>query len=282
MQLRNFLALTLLVGCATTTRLNYDQPDGPRYAGRPSAARVPARAQGDTLRLVSFNIEFAYQVDSAIAVLTSDSSLRGADVVLLQEMDAAGTQRIADALGMWYAYYPATLHPRTKRDMGNAVLSRWPIVADKKLRLPHISRFRRTQRTATVATIRVAETDVRVYSAHLGTPADIGPGARRDQLRTILADAAGYRHVIIGGDMNSGAVGGIAQERGYAWPTRKGHRTMILGRWDHIFLKGLATPDRAAAGTVLKVRSASDHRPIWVDAILHPKREPATQEPGFD
>ena len=268
MQLRKFLALTLLVGCATTTRLNYYQPDGPRYTGQPPTERVSARTQSDTLRLVSFNIEFAFQVDSAIAVLTADSALRGADVVLLQEMDAAGTQRIADALGMWYAYYPATLHPRTKRDMGNAVLSRWPIVDDAKLRLPHISRFRRTLRTATVATIRVGETDVRVYSAHLGTPADIGPGARRDQLRTILADAAGYRHVIIGGDMNSGAVGRIARERGYAWPTERGHRTMILGRWDHIFLKGLTSPDSAASGTVLDVRNASDHRPIWVVAIL--------------
>jgi endonuclease/exonuclease/phosphatase family metal-dependent hydrolase len=268
MQLRKFLVLTALIGCATTTRLNYDQPNGPRYAGQPSATSVRAHPQSDTLRLVSFNIEFAYQVDSAIAVLTSDAALRGADVVLLQEMDADGTQRIAEALGMWYAYYPATLHPRTKRDMGNAVLSRWPIVDDKKLRLPHISRFRRTQRTATVATIRVGETDVRVYSAHLGTPADVGPDARRDQLRTILADAAGYRHVIIGGDMNSGTVGRIARDRGYAWPTERGHRTMILGRWDHIFLKGLAAPDSAGTGTVLNVRNASDHRPIWVIAVL--------------
>lgn len=266
--MRKFLAFTLLVGCATTTRLNYDQPDGPRYTGRPPAGQASARKHSDTLRLVSFNIEFAFQVDSAIAVLTSDAALRGADVVLLQEMDAAGTERIAAALGMWYAYYPATLHPRTKRDMGNAVLSRWPIVADAKLRLPHISRIRRTRRTATVATIRVGDKDIRVYSAHLGTPADIGPGARRDQLRTILADAAGYRHVIIGGDMNSGAIGRIARERGYAWPTERGQRTMILGRWDHIFLKGLASIDSAASGTVRNVRNASDHRPIWVIAVL--------------
>jgi endonuclease/exonuclease/phosphatase family metal-dependent hydrolase len=221
-----------------------------------------------TLRLVSFNVEFALHVDSAIAVLTSSPALRGADVILLQEMNEEATRRVAEALEMWYVYFPAIFHFRTHRQFGNAVLSRWPIIEDKKIVLPHISRFVRTQRTATAATIRVGHSLVRVYSTHLGTMTDVAQAARGDQLRAILADAAPYSRVVIGGDMNDATVGRVARESGYAWPTEHAPPSTRLGRLDHIFLKGLASPDSASAGTVLDVGSASDHLPVWAIGIL--------------
>ena len=251
----------LLAGCRTGR--NYPDVEGPRYAGAPGATPASARRSGDTLRVVSFNIAFAKHVDGAIALFASDSALMNADVILLQEMDGPGTQRVAEAFGLWYVYYPAIFHNRTKRDFGNAVLSRWPIVEDAKLVLPHVSRYAGTQRTATVATIRVGSDSVRVYSTHLSTVADIGTDARRDQLRAILADAAVHPRVIIGGDMNNTSVGRVARDMGYAWPTEHGPRTTRLGRWDHIFLKGLAGPDSAAAGTVLDAQGTSDHVPVW-------------------
>jgi endonuclease/exonuclease/phosphatase family metal-dependent hydrolase len=207
-------------------------------------------------------------VDSALALLSSDPSLRRADVLLLQEMNEEGTRQIAGALGMWYVYYPAIFHYRTNRQVGNAVLSRWPIVEDRKIVLPHVSRFVRTQRTATGVTIRVGQRLLRVYSTHLGTMGDLAPAARRNQLRAILADAEPYLHVVIGGDMNDAGVGHVAREMGYAWPTERGPATTRLGRLDHIFLKGLAVPDSAAAGTVLDIRGASDHLPVWAVGIL--------------
>lgn len=259
------LGAVLAAGCRTG--LNYTRPEGPRYAGgAPSAAR-PARA-ADTLRVVTFNIEFARQIDSALVVLRTDTAARGADIVLLQEMDAPGTARIAAALGMAFVYYPGSLRSDTHRDFGNAVLSRWPIVEDAKLVLPHIGRLARTERTATAATIRVGEVPVRVYSAHLGTLLQVGGGGRRDQLRAILADAAAHPRVILGGDMNSGGVGRLAQEQGYAWPTEKGPRTTKGGRFDHILVRGLSFPDSAAAGTILDNHRASDHRPVWAVVIL--------------
>jgi len=253
-----------LAGCSTG--LNYG-PNGPRYAGTPTPIFKLDRAVPDTLHIVSFNIEFGKRIERAIAVL-ADATLRRADIVLLQEMDEPGTRRIADALGMSYAYYPATFHPLTRRDFGNAVLSRWPIVEDSKILLPHIARFRKTQRAATAATIQVGDERLRVYSVHLGTPADVGSGARREQLRTVIADAARYARVIIGGDMNNRAVGDVARGLGYDWVTENGPRTVKLWRWDHIFLKGFALPDSAAAGAVRDNRGASDHRPIWARAIL--------------
>jgi endonuclease/exonuclease/phosphatase family metal-dependent hydrolase len=207
-------------------------------------------------------------VDSAIAVLTSEPALRDADVVLLQEMDQAGTKRVADALGMGYVYYPAIEHHRTRRGFGNAVLTRWPVVEDAKLVLPHPSRYAGTQRTATAATIRVGDALVRVYSTHLGTIWDAGSASRRAQLRAILADAERYPRVVVGGDMNDARVGRVAREMGYAWPTERGPRSTRYGRLDHIFLKGLASPDVGASGTISDARDASDHRPIWAVALL--------------
>ncbi len=259
------LALSLLAGCRSG--LNYPGPVGPRYAGAPPAAAARG-ARGDTLRVVTFNIAFARRVDGAIALLASEPALRGADVLLLQEMDAAGTRRIAEALGLGYVYYPAISHHRTHRDFGNAVLSRWPIVEDAKIVLPHRSRYAHTQRTATAATLRVGDTPVRVYSVHLGTVVDVGPGARREQLRAVLADAARYPRAIVGGDLNDTGVGRVARDAGYAWPTERGPRTMRLGRVDHVFLRGLASPDTAAAGTVADTRGASDHRPVWAVGLL--------------
>jgi endonuclease/exonuclease/phosphatase family metal-dependent hydrolase len=260
-----FLALAALAGCRTGR--NYESPTGPRYAGAPKAGPT---APGDvaTLRIVSFNVEFGLHVDGAIGVLASDPALRGADVILLQEMDEAGIQHVADALGLWYVYFPAIYHLRTRRQFGNAVLSRWPIVEDRKILLPHVARFSRTRRTATAVTLRVGDSRVRVYSTHLSTMTDVTPAARRDQLRAILSDAARYPRVVIGGDMNDAGVGRVAREMGYAWPTEHGPDTSRLGRWDHIFLKGLMSPDSSATGTVLDVRGASDHRPVWAVGLL--------------
>src|SRR5204862_6592095 len=139
---------------------------------------------------VTYNVQWGKHIDRAINVLTTRTPLLDADIVVLQEMDPNGTRRIAEALGMSWVYYPVFVHPRAGGDMGNAVLSRWPIIADEKLMLPHIAGLRHAQRIATAATVMVGDVKVRVYSAHLGTPSDIRPSKRRDQARTIRADAA--------------------------------------------------------------------------------------------
>jgi endonuclease/exonuclease/phosphatase family metal-dependent hydrolase len=253
---------------------NYLALTGPRYAGAPPVVQTIAAVSSDTavsrdtLRIVSFNIEFAKRVDSAVVLLTEEPELRGANVVLLQEMDVPGTRKIAEALGMSYVYYPAALHSRTGRDFGNAVLSRWPIEEDAKIVLPHRSRHTRLRRIATAATLRVGEVSVRVYSAHLGTMLDIAPSKRREQLRTILEDAAVYPRVVIGGDLNSGTVARLAREAGYAWPTERGPRTTLIGRWDHLLFRGIETPGERASGTITDVRKSSDHRPVWAVGLL--------------
>ncbi len=259
-----FPLLVALAACRTGA--NYPDVEKPRYAKAP-----PESGDGKTphtLRLVSFNIERALRVDTAIEVMKSNPELGEADVLFLQEMDDAGTQRVAAAFGMGYVYYPGTLSLKTHRDFGNAVLSRWPIVKDSKILLPHVGGLGQLQRTATAATLDVGGTEVRVYSVHLATMIEIGASEQREQLQAVLADADGYPRVVIGGDMNSHDVGWVVRQRGFAWPTARGPHTTKLGRWDHIFLKGLASPEKDAAGTVLDVQGASDHRPVWAVGVL--------------
>ncbi len=258
------LAVFALVSCRAGR--NYIDPIAPRWVG--PVPMVPTVAT-DTLRVVSFNIQYARHIDSALAVL-NEPALRGADILLLQEMDAIGTQRIAAALGMGYVYYAAISARRTQRDFGNAILSRWPIEDDDKLILPHPAQFDGSRRIAVAATIRAGARRVRVYSTHFGTIADIGPDRRRDQLDAILRDAKTFDQVIIGGDMNSGSVGEHATAAGYAWPTPT-LRTAPFGmHYDHFFLRGLRLTGPDAVGVIEDVRGSSDHRPIWAQIVTGP------------
>jgi endonuclease/exonuclease/phosphatase family metal-dependent hydrolase len=262
--LRLPLILCAVLICSCRTGRNYPDATGPRYAD--TVVAIAPRAS-DTLRVVSFNIEFAREIDAAIALMKADSALSAPDVLLLQEMDSAGAARVARAFGMAFVYYPAIYHKRARRDVGNAVLSRWRIVEDAKLILPHPSRYAGTHRVATAATLLVGDARVRVYSTHLGTPADLSGAEREEQLRAIATDAAPYERVIIAGDMNSGDVGRVLVPAGFCWPTRAGPKTATLGRIDHIFVRGLSASS-ARSGTGPSSKGVSDHRAIWSVAVL--------------
>ena len=261
--------LTFAAGTSCRAMINYQSPVAPRYAAalpalHPTAVDTPASLP--SLRVVTLNLKYARQVERAIYAFQSYVPLRDADIIMLQEMDAPATQRIAAAMGMAYVYYPAGVHPGTHRDFGNAILSRWPITADQKLLLPHLGRLRHGQRIATVANIQVGTETVRLYCLHLGTPSDIGWAKRRDQARVILEDAATYPLVIIAGDMNSHGIGKEFRAAGFSWPTEHGAFTTAIFKWDHIFLKGFGSPPQAGAGVARDTLEMSDHFPVWAIA----------------
>ncbi|NNM34933.1 MAG: endonuclease [Gemmatimonadetes bacterium] len=262
----------LVLGCRTG--LNYDEATGPFGQGR-MGPRGRCQVQGDSLRIVSFNVEFGLRVRRAADVLATHPDLRCADVVLLQEMDEVGTLRIAAELGVEYVYYPSVHHHRYGRDFGNAVLSRWPIVEHAKIILPHVSLFTRTRRIAAAATLHVAGRPLRVYSTHLGSLLEVGGDAREAQLDAVVEDAADHRHAIIGGDLNSGSVGVRARDAGFDWPTEAGPATVRGRRWDHIFLRGFVGTSRS--GAVVDADDVSDHRPVWVVVPW-----PCTPDAGVD
>jgi len=266
------IALAVTVGGCRAV-VNYQDPIWPRYTGLPPVradATPSVSGTSRTLRVVTYNVQWARHIDRAIHVLQHREPLIDADIVVLQEMDPDGTRRIADALGMAWVYYPSAIHPKRGLDFGNAVLSRWPIVADRKLILPHIAGLRHAQRIATAVTVLVDSIPVRVYSAHLGTPSDIRPSKRRDQARAIVADAAAYPLVIVAGDMNSHGIGKEFVTHGFFWPTEHNGFTTAVFNWDHVFLKGFAPPlvQQKPAGIVRDTLRTSDHDPVWAVAQL--------------
>jgi endonuclease/exonuclease/phosphatase family metal-dependent hydrolase len=253
-----------IAGCARATNLL--DPTTPGFAGE-YAPQLPDTGSVSHIRIVTFNIKLARRIDRAIEVLRSDS-LRDADILALEEMDDAGVDRIARALHLDYVYYPGSIHPTDRKYFGPAVLSRWPIERSWKLILPHKSRLRHQQRTATVAELRLRGRRIRVYAVHLETPFRFSDAAREDQVRTILAHASGFDGpVVIAGDFNSYGIGPFLVRHGYRWLTGRLDPTISIFSWDHIFVRHLSPARPASAGVVKQVRGASDHRPVWAVVV---------------
>jgi endonuclease/exonuclease/phosphatase family metal-dependent hydrolase len=260
------MVLAALTACAAA-KVNYTDPAGPRFAG--GVATSPE--EETALRVASLNISMGSHLPEVIALLQSSSELELADLVLLQEVDSVSVRTIADALEMAWVYYPATLHPKSQRDYGNAVLSRHPILADQKIPLPYLARGRRTARAAVAATVEVHGQPMRVYSLHLATVIGNTPSQRYEQLRTVLSDADRYPAAIIGGDFNDEAVPELALPHGFSWPTRNLPATNAFWTFDHILVKGLPRIRTASTGVVRDTLGASDHRPVWLELALVPQ-----------
>lgn len=253
-----------MAGCAQA--INLPHPETPRFSGDYAPAE-PDTAAAAPIRIVTFNIKLARRIDRAIEVLQGDS-LRGADILALEEMDETGTDRIARALRLNYIYYPGAIHPTEHTYFGTAVLSRWPIERSWKVLLPHRTGIRGLLRTATAAELRLRGRRIRVYAVHLSTPFRLSDAARDDQARTVLSDAEGFDGpVVIAGDFNSYGVGPILVRHGYRWLTRRLDPTISIFSWDHIFVRGLSPARPPSAGVVRQVHGASDHRPVWAVVV---------------
>jgi endonuclease/exonuclease/phosphatase family metal-dependent hydrolase len=270
---RGSLAVVLLaalseVGCATAH--NYLDPAGPRYEGRyaPPPATVE-RARTGPLRVITFNIEYGREVDRAVGLLGENAALRDAEILLLQEMDPAGVERIARGLGLNYVYFPSGVHPFSGRDMGTAILSPWPLEDARKIVLPHAAFGTRLRRAVTTATIVRGTDRVRVYSVHLPAPGAVSYDERQEQVRIILDDAAKTTDaVVVGGDFNSRSVGKWFEKAGYRWLTKSIRGTeRRFGIWwslDHVFARGLGPASGGAASGFVESTGVSDHRVVWV------------------
>jgi len=259
--LRVVLASLTLASAGCEPAENYLDPEGPRFAAN-YAGESPADAPPQ-LKVVTFNIKFGDRYELAADELASQPALAAADVVLLQEMDAPRTDAVARVLGMNYVYYPASVH-ENGRDFGNAVLSRWPIVGDEKLILPHRDPRNGRIRIAVQATIWTPEEDVSVYSVHNETPW-LGPRGRLEQAGAVRDHAASCGlSAILGGDFNTSDPGAVDEtvelfrSAGFRWASEGAGKTAGNFTLDHIFTRHFAPLDTGTVST-----KASDHRPSW-------------------
>jgi endonuclease/exonuclease/phosphatase family metal-dependent hydrolase len=213
------------------------------------------------LGVVTLNIQFALRIEQARQLFARRPELLRADLVLLQEMDPEGTERLASALDMRFVYHPSCVHPTTGRWFGNAVLSRFPIVRDRKLELSHESLCNSTRRSATCATVATPAGELEVCSVHLATRFEQFPRARRDQMREVVRELRGASHVVLGGDCNSYRIGALAVAGGLDWVTRDlGGPLRCVFAIDHLFTRGLRT---RAVGRVTDTSDATDHPAVW-------------------
>ncbi|WP_244219450.1 endonuclease/exonuclease/phosphatase family protein [Corallococcus interemptor] len=264
--LGGLLLLGLLTGCPLMP--SYPDEAGPRYGGDyrpvvPTAVEPPS-----SVTVVTYNLAFAEQVTDAIASL-STPPLANADVIAMQEMDAPSVERIARELGLSYVYYPASV-AKDGDDFGNAVLSRWPITADRKINLPHDDPYHQQHRIGVAATVDIRGTPFQVVSVHGATPI-VGLGARLDQAETVIHSVEGeVPSQVIAGDFNTSDPGSLTQtvklfsKWGFQWASEGVGDTVdsVIGGLplDSVFVRGLTPVERG----VDRRPSGSDHQPVWV------------------
>jgi endonuclease/exonuclease/phosphatase family metal-dependent hydrolase len=268
--LRYLLVVFVAAGaCGCASAINFTDPAGPGFIVRYAPARSDAAVTRPFLRVVTFNVKFAEEIDAAIAALRGNSRLRDADLIALQEMDDRGVERMARSLSLNAVYYAASIHPTNRKMFGPALLTPWPVERGWKVLLPHEGFGRRQRRTATGANVRVGERLVRAYSVHLETLLRMSEGERRDQAAAVIADAAGWNGpVVVAGDMNDYRIPEFFEAHGFLWANREaGASTWLLGL-DHVFVRGLAPSSRATRSGVEDPSGASDHKAVWVEMPL--------------
>lgn len=224
---------------------------------------------------------------SSLAVLfETHERLRGADVVLLQEIeshDSAGASeaaQLARALGMSHAYAPG--YGLDAGTHGIAILSRFAMTDIELIELPEMNvKFNSGRRVAIGATLIIEGRKLRIYNVHLDNR--INPKARIRQLEPVVDDAlqSGIDEVVVGGDLNTSPFCWAAnlvpvpcglqgkrleryvRDRGFDTPVvRSGptHKWMEM-RLDAFYARGADVRTYRVENTV----RASDHLPLWMD-----------------
>ncbi len=226
------------------------------------------------IKVVSWNIRFGLDIDGAEAALRDVDELRSADVLLLQEMDGPGVDKLADGLGLHAAFASSGIHAKTERDFGNAILTPAPLRDRTVVELPHQARVGGHPRVAISARVDLGGREVTVCSTHTETPA-LSAARRVEQFAAVAGFASSWPTAcsIVGGDFNTVTTRGIRKltalfdEAGHAPVSleavtmRRGGRSFAL---DHLFARGLSP----VASGVVRGLDASDHAPIWV--VLEP------------
>jgi len=242
---------------------NWTDQAAPRFA-RP--APEPRESGSPTFRVATFNLHFSNRLARALEVIRDAPELAAADLLALQEADERAVEHLADLLGAGYVYYPAVLHRRTGRNFGPALLSRWPVMADRKLILPYAG-VHGMQRIAVSAALEVRGQRVDAWAVHFGTMREILPHQQAAQARAVVEASDHEGPAVVAGDLNRKGVGRVFEAAGWHWLTRNIGRTHLIWSFDHVFVRGFGRGG-VTAGSVDAALTASDHRAVWAELPL--------------
>ncbi len=251
------------------------------------ASAGPGSSTG-RIRVLSWNVHGLRGADGRRDAARVAEVIRACapDVAGLQEVGAPaspdGPGRAADALaaltGLFLAFGP-TLPPVHGYAYGNAVLSRWPILATRTYDLSVPGREPRCALRADVAP--GGEGRAHVFSAHLG----LDWRERRRQAAQLLSadvlrDTALAYPLVLVGDFNSLSrrsavprwlrreLTDCALAMGDAGPTFPARFPLL--RLDHVYVSSAFTVRAAEVVRTPAARSASDHLPVVVELELSP------------
>jgi endonuclease/exonuclease/phosphatase family metal-dependent hydrolase len=233
----------------------------------PSVPR-PLKRIGRTLKAATYNVHRWAGLNGASA---PDAARAGfviseldADVIALQEVlrpfEAEDPlEKLADAMHLHVAFVATRVHRRG--EIGNAILSRWPITSVFTLDLS----FSRMERRSAVAAQFQSETGpLSVVATHLA----LVDRTRRLQVDSILGHPQLQGTVVLLGDMNAwrrckatrALERELAGEDEIVWPRTFPAARPLLAL-DRVYARG-ATIEQVAAHQSAAARWASDHLPV--------------------
>jgi endonuclease/exonuclease/phosphatase family metal-dependent hydrolase len=265
-KLGRFSILYVLLIPACQPIHNFLKPDEPIFTGSYADAK---HVFNEEIKVITWNIKFSEKIDEALAELNNVEKLKDADIILLQEMNEEGVDKIAKSLEYNYVYYPASIHTHHGKNFGNAILTKMQISDSQKIVLPHQNPKNGQKRIAVRATIVINDYKVLVYSVHTET-FWLSSRQRGSQLDYLINNTGNeFKFVIIGGDFNTitpksvvnleKRFGRFGLERASksAGPTVE--RGVFKFAMDHIFASNLTGLETG----VWSETKASDHSPLW-------------------
>jgi endonuclease/exonuclease/phosphatase family metal-dependent hydrolase len=274
------------------------------------------------MRIVTYNIHYGVGRDGYHDLDRIADAIDGADVIALQEVERfwprSGMVDQPQELGKrlpdyWWVYGPnvdlhsATAFPgeasRQRRQFGNMLLSRTPLLGSENVRLPRLQSEPRSMRRGALEAIATSPrgTELRIASTHL---CYLSAQTRIAQAEAIFdrhhaaaieggswhgehpSDPSWYlgdepempASAIVLGDMNFGedtteyaaTVGRRNSPLAEAWPlVRPGHpgTTKDGNRIDQAWITGDLVP-RLVDAWIDGVADGSDHQPVWFELDL--------------
>ncbi|MEU9516232.1 endonuclease/exonuclease/phosphatase family protein, partial [Micromonospora sp. NPDC048169] len=252
--------LTALAGLAATLHV---PPTTARAATTPAAVRVAA-----------YNIRMGFGLDGRLDLDAVARELRGADVILLSEVDRGWwlngghdtLASLAGRLGMPYVFAPAA-----DPVWGDAVLSRFPARSGQTRRLT--AHGAPTGAQALGVTLDLGGRELAVVATHLQPPPGRDPVEQAGEVAAFAGRYANGRPLVLGGDLNTEpddaafaefTRAGLVDALGPARPLRTSPADDPRTQIDHVFVSpGLTATEVRAPRT-----EASDHLPVTLTVTL--------------
>jgi endonuclease/exonuclease/phosphatase family metal-dependent hydrolase len=273
----------------TSSKEAHDDNSSLFESGQAGKLRTPPT--GAELRIVSYNMRWRGGEDlkKIIKLLREDAEIGNPAIVALQEVDRQKERSgktntaklLADELGLYYAWAaPPSAKAGVEEETGVAILSAYPLLDVRRIVLPHEGPDHR-RRVALGASIKIADVELRVYSAHAETR--LSMEKKLDQLNALLDDLNQRKiaiPAIVMGDFNTWQSDAerktikLFSDAGFVTPfgsqstfVRRVLFVPIELRLDWIWIRGL---EPVSYGIDRKI-DVSDHWPLWTNVRL-PKR----------